>query len=70
MTQEAARRRPSLEQRRAVVHSDKSERAAASLLAQLNAIRNAKAAKRAAANTAKRAAKAKDAAKEEAWRNT
>jgi ribosome biogenesis protein BMS1 len=66
---EAARKgkRPTLEQRRAVVQSP-DERRAAALVQQLNAIRNAKAGKRRAAADVKRAAKAKRDAVEMGWR--
>lgn len=57
-----------MEQKRAVVR-DRSEARAATLLQQLNAIRNAKAGKRREAGVKKRAAAAKKAAAEAAWRD-
>ncbi|KAF8060362.1 BMS1 [Scenedesmus sp. PABB004] len=65
---EAPRKRKTLEAKRAVV-LDKPEKAAAALLAQLNAIRNAKADKRRAAGARRREAQAKKAAKEAEWRD-
>jgi hypothetical protein len=67
-TQEAPRKRPTLETRRAVV-LEKPEAAAAALLAQLNAIRNAKAEKRRAASARRRGVAAAKAAKEAEWRD-
>ena len=64
-----ARTRKSLAQRRAVaVVADKGERRAASLVAQLNAIRNAKAGKRRTKEASKRAAHAVKKAADEGWR--
>ncbi len=64
-----ARTRKSLDQRRAVaVVADKGEKRAASLVAQLNAIRNAKAGKRRAKEASKRAAHGARLAKDEVWR--
>ena len=60
-------KRPTLEQKRAVVQS-KEERRAAALVQQLNAIRNEKASKRREAGAVKRAAKAKRDAVEMGWR--
>lgn len=66
-SQEAPRKRKSLEQRRAVV-LEKPEKRAAALLQQLNAIRNAKAGKRREQAARKRAVREKAVAKEEEWR--
>jgi ribosome biogenesis protein BMS1 len=64
---EAPRRRPSLEQRRAVV-LEPAEKKRATLLAQLNAIRNAKAGARRDARARQQDKLAKRGAEEEAWR--
>lgn len=64
---EAKRKRKTLEQRRAVV-LEPEERKKVSLVAQLNAIRNAKAEKRAAQRARYEAKAAKKAEEEEAWR--
>lgn len=66
--QEAPRKRKTLEAKRAVV-LEKPEKAAASLLSQLNAIRNAKAEKRRATAARRREVAAKKAAKEAEWRD-
>lgn len=65
--QEAARKRKTLEQKRAVV-LDKPEKKAATLLQQLNAIRNAKAEKRRAQATRRKEVHAKKQLKETEWR--
>lgn len=64
---EAARKRKSLEQKRAVV-LEPEERRAVSLVAQLNAIRNQKAAARREQRARQKDAHAKKQEKEEAWR--
>ncbi|KAL4425893.1 hypothetical protein ABPG75_009909 [Micractinium tetrahymenae] len=64
---EAARKRKSLEQKRAVV-LEPQERKQVSLIAQLNAIRNQKAAARREQRARQKATHAKKVAAEEAWR--
>ncbi|KAF6264611.1 hypothetical protein COO60DRAFT_73335 [Scenedesmus sp. NREL 46B-D3] len=65
---EAPRKRKTLEQKRAVV-LDKDEKKAATLLQQLNAIRNAKAEKRHQQSARRREQYAKKVAKEAEWRD-
>lgn len=67
LLQEAPRKRKTLEQRRAVV-LDKPEKKAATLLQQLNAIRNAKAEKRRTQAARRREVHAKKQQKEQEWR--
>jgi ribosome biogenesis protein BMS1 len=64
---EKARTRETLEQRRAVVH-DKEEKKLATMVQQLNTIRNEKMAKRAEQQAVRRAARAKVQAAEDEWR--
>lgn len=64
---EAARKRKSLEQKRAVV-LEPEERRATKLVAQLNAIRNQKAAARREQRARQKVTHAKKQEKEEAWR--
>ena len=65
---EQARTRQTLEQRRAVVR-DKDEKKLATMVQQLNTIRNEKVAKREAQQAVRRAARAKAQGKEDEWRN-
>jgi ribosome biogenesis protein BMS1 len=65
---EAPRKRETLEQRRAVV-MEPEEKKLATLVQQLNTIRNDKAGKQRDKAAAKRKARAKDQAKEQAWRD-
>ena len=65
---EAPRKRETLEQRRAVV-MEPEEKRLATLVQQLNTIRNDKAAKAREKAAVKRAARAKDLAKEQTWRS-
>jgi ribosome biogenesis protein BMS1 len=66
---ESARKRETLEQKRAVV-MDAEEKKLATLVQQLNTIRNDRSVKARAKAAVKRAARAKETAKEEAWRAT
>lgn len=66
---ESARKRKTLEQKRAVV-LEPEERRSVSLLAQLNAIRNQKAVARREQRGRQKAAHAKKAEAEEAWRKS
>jgi ribosome biogenesis protein BMS1 len=66
---ESARKRETLEQKRAVV-MDAEEKKLATLVQQLNTIRNDRSVKAKAKAAVKRAARAKETAKEEAWRAT
>ena len=66
---EPKRKRETLEQKRAVV-MDAEEKKLATLVQQLNTIRNDRSVKARAKAAVKRAARAKETAKEEAWRMT
>ena len=66
---EPARKRETLEQKRAVVNTAEEKKLAA-LVQQLNTIRNDRSVKARAKAAVKRAARAKETAKEEAWRAT
>jgi ribosome biogenesis protein BMS1 len=67
--QEAPRKRQTLEQKRAVVHTTKQEKAAYSLVQQLNTLRNTRAGKRRAAQQQRLQKSEKAKAKVEATRH-